>query len=184
MPRVKPSWCRSHALKGGVQEYCLPGGLPLPPPPTLPSDTPLTPTERGRQGVWIAGTTQRPRDRLRRGFAFASNTDERPRGSSTDSNAKRTDAIGGRTPSRGKSSGDTITRRPDTNSTTTKPERDARLRGFIPKASEEARPSASRGRWGQLPEGFTLTSPKTHRHRWIYTIHESEHNRLSCHPRW
>ncbi len=78
---------------------------------------------------------QRPRDRRRRGFAFPSSTEDRPRGSSTDLNAKRTDAIGGRTPSRGKSSGETITRQPDTNSTTTEPESDARLRGFITKAS-------------------------------------------------
>ena len=156
-----------HEVKGGYLNRFRRGGFPCPTPSALPSDTPLTVAGRGRQGVWIGGTTQRPRDQLRRGFAFRFRTDDRARGSSTDSNAKRTDAIGGRTPSRGKSSGDTITRRPDTNSTTTKPERDARLRGFISKASEEARPCASRGRWGELPEGFTSRPPKSHRHRWI-----------------
>ena len=53
------------------------GSTPLP-PPILPSDTPLTATGRGRQGVWIAGTTQRPRDRLRRGFVLGLSLGESP----------------------------------------------------------------------------------------------------------
>lgn len=104
-------------------------------PPILPSNTPLTATERGRQGVLIGGTTQRPREQLRRGFAFRFRTDDQGLGNNSDSNAKRTDAIGGSAPSRGKSSGETITRRPDTNSTTTMPDGYALPRCFISKAS-------------------------------------------------
>ena len=124
-----------HALKRGLTEASYPGGLPLHPPLILPSDTPLTATERGRQGVLIVGATQRPRDQLRRGFAFRFRTDDQGLGNNSDSNAKRTDAIGGSAPSRGKSSGETTTRRPDSNSTTTMPDRDARPRCFISKAS-------------------------------------------------
>ena len=51
----------------------LRGGHPL----ILPSDTPLTATQRGRQGVLIGGTTQHPRDQLRRGFVFRFRTDYR-----------------------------------------------------------------------------------------------------------
>ena len=41
-------------------------GLPLPCPPTLPIDTPISVAGRGRQGVLIGGTTQRPHYQLLR----------------------------------------------------------------------------------------------------------------------
>ncbi len=122
-------------MKRGLTEASYPRGVYPCPSLILPSDTPLTATERGRQGVLIVGTTQRPSDRTRRGFAFRFRTDDQGLGNNSDSNAKRTDAIGGSAPSWGKSSGETTTRRPDTNSTTTMPDRDARPWCFISKAS-------------------------------------------------
>ena len=64
--------------KGGEYRFPPPGGLPLPCPPTLPIDTPISVAGRGLQGVLIGGTTQRPRDQLRRGFAFRLSLGESP----------------------------------------------------------------------------------------------------------
>ena len=68
-----------HEGKWGVFRR-LPSGGGLPPPysPTLPIDTPISVAGRGRQGVLIGGTTQRPRDQLRRGFAFRLSLGESP----------------------------------------------------------------------------------------------------------
>ncbi len=57
--------------RGGLSKASYPGGLPLPYPPTLPIDTPISVAGRGRQGVLIGGTTQRPRDQLRGGLLSA-----------------------------------------------------------------------------------------------------------------
>ena len=57
--------------RGGLSKASYRGGLPPPYPPTLPIDTPISVAGRGRQGVLIGGTTQRPRDQLRGGLLSA-----------------------------------------------------------------------------------------------------------------